>query len=128
MGGRVLLFLMLVALAAAAPRASAQAAPASPAPAAQQARDANAATRAAFEEAERLIDAGRFDEARAALRAMAREDDYARVYGAFVDARLDEATGRLTRARRLSRHSQRPSRACARAPASRAHADAARRP
>jgi hypothetical protein len=99
MRGRVLLFLMLVALAAAAPRASAQAAPASPAPAAQEARDANAATRAAFEEAERLIDAGRFDEARAALRGMAREDDFARVYGAFVDARLDEATGRLTRAR-----------------------------
>ncbi len=59
----------------------------------------HARTRAILEQAERFIDQGRFDDARILLDALAREDDYARVYGAFVDARLEEASGRLTRAR-----------------------------
>lgn len=66
---------------------------------AREAADASQNARAAFEEIERLIDAGRFEDARKGLAAVARADDYAQVYGAFVDARLDEATGRLTRAR-----------------------------
>lgn len=58
-----------------------------------------AAAKAAFEQAELLIEARRFEDARKLLAATPREGDYARVYGAFVDARLDEETGKLTRAR-----------------------------
>jgi tetratricopeptide (TPR) repeat protein len=72
-----------------------------PAPSlAQQGADSAVATaRATFEHAEALVAQGRFDEARAVLAAAPRGDDYARTYGAFVDGRLAEATGRLTVAR-----------------------------
>ena len=63
------------------------------------ARSDAAAEKAAFEQAEQLIEAHRFDEARKLLAATPRESGYARIYGAFVDARLAEDTGRLTTAR-----------------------------
>jgi tetratricopeptide (TPR) repeat protein len=58
-----------------------------------------AAEKAAFEQAEMLIEGRRFDDARKLLSATPRESAYARIYGAFVDARLAEDTGRLTTAR-----------------------------
>ena len=63
------------------------------------ARSDAAAEKAAFEQAEQLIEAHRFDEARKLLAATPRESGYARIYGAFVDARLAEDTGCLTTAR-----------------------------
>ncbi|MBX9759676.1 MAG: surface lipoprotein assembly modifier [Beijerinckiaceae bacterium] len=67
------------------------------APAASQSGEAG--EKSAFEQIERLIGEARFEDARGALSAMPRESQYARVYGAFVQARIDEETGRLTRAR-----------------------------
>ena len=58
-----------------------------------------AAAKAAFEQAESLIEARRFEDARQLLAGAPRDSDYARVYGAFVQARLDEETGKLTAAR-----------------------------
>lgn len=46
-----------------------------------------------------LINERRFDDARKLLAATPRQSDYAKVYGAFVQARIDEETGRLTAAR-----------------------------
>lgn len=66
---------------------------------AQPARADEAAEKAAFEQAEQLIAQRRFDDARKLLAATPRNSDYARVYGAFVQARIDEETGRLTSAR-----------------------------
>ena len=61
--------------------------------------DDDAQARAAFEQAEALIVERRFDDARRVLAATPRNSEYAQVYGAFVQARIDEETGRLTTAR-----------------------------
>ena len=58
-----------------------------------------AAERTAFEQVEHFIAQRQFVDARRHLAAVPRVSDYARVYGAFVQARLDEETGRLTLAR-----------------------------
>jgi hypothetical protein len=63
------------------------------------ARADEAAEKAAFEHVERLIAERRFDDARKRLSEAPRESEYARIYGAFVRARIDEETGRLTTAR-----------------------------
>jgi hypothetical protein len=62
-----------------------------------------ASARAAYEQAEALIAQGRFDEAQKRVVRIPRTNDYARVYGAFLDGRLAESTGRLTRARDIYR-------------------------
>jgi len=62
-----------------------------------------ASARAAYEQAEALIAQGRFDEAQKRVARIPRTNDYARVYGAFLDGRLAESTGRLTRARDIYR-------------------------
>lgn len=63
------------------------------------ARSDEATEKPAFERIERLISERRFEDARRALSAAPRDSEYARVYGAFVAARIDEETGRLTSAR-----------------------------
>lgn len=62
-----------------------------------------ASARASYEQAEGLIAQGRFNEAQKLVASVPRTDDYARVYGAFLDGRLAESTGRLTRARDIYR-------------------------
>jgi outer membrane protein len=61
--------------------------------------DDDGRARVIYQEAEAAINERRFNDARSLLGDAPRDTEYARIYGAFVRARLDEETGRLTSAR-----------------------------
>ena len=63
----------------------------------------DARARQSFEQAEAAISLGRFDDATRLAASVERDTPYTQIYGRFVEARIAEATGRLTVARDIYR-------------------------